>query len=451
MRPRSITGPVILVSIGVLFLLNNLRPDFSPFALLARYWPFLLILTGVVGLVEVLFHASRGAEATPRPMGGGWIFWIIFWCVVASMFSGRNGFRVGPFVGFNGDGFSVFGSSYDYDLKQASMQQVGSQGVTRILVDNSRGSVTVRGDASGDVKVTGRKSIRALNRSEADRANAQGGLNLERQGDTLLVRTQMPGHGTLQVTTDMELTVPRGLNVEVRGQRGDVTVEDIDGDTGITSSRGDVHLSRIGKDAKVDGSRTGLVRVADLKGGLDLQGRGNDVQLENVAGPVTINGDYSGTLEFHALAKPMRFQSSRTEFRVEAVPGSITMDLGELKLSNVAGPVRFSTGTRDIEAVDVTNAIDFSVERGDIQVTAGKGPLPKMDVRSRHGDITVSLPDKTGFQLKGSTGHGEVENEFGAPLTTQSKGRGAVIEGGGGSGPVINLETDRGTVSVKKL
>ncbi len=71
---------------------------------------------------------------------------------------------------------------------------------------------------------------------------------------------------------------------------------------------------------------------------------------------MTINGDYSGNIEFHALAKPLRFESSRTEFHVEAVPGTITMDLGDLKMNNVAGPVRFSTGTRDIEATDITGA-----------------------------------------------------------------------------------------------
>src|SRR5476649_2829016 len=32
MGTRSITGPLILVAVGVLFLMNNIRPDFSPFA-----------------------------------------------------------------------------------------------------------------------------------------------------------------------------------------------------------------------------------------------------------------------------------------------------------------------------------------------------------------------------------------------------------------------------------
>ena len=452
MRGRSITGPVALVALGILFLIGNLRPDFSPFAALSRYWPFLLIVTGVVGLVEVLFYASRGDEPCPRPLGGGWVFWVIFWCVLAGVFGGRNGnVHIGPWMGFNGNGMSVFGSSYDYDLAPGTMQQVASQGVTRILVDNGRGSVSVRGDVSGDVKVTGRKSIRAMSRGDADRANQQGGFDLERQGDTLLVRAQAPDRGSIQITSDLELTIPRGLNLEVRGKRGDVTVDDVDGGVDISSARGDVRLSRIGKDVKIDGARTSLIRVSDSKGAVDLQGRGGDVQLENIAGQVTISGEYSGTLEFRSLAKPMHFQSSRTEFRTEAVPGSITMDLGNLKLTNVTGPVRFSTGTRDIEAVDVSNAIDFTVERGDIEVTAAKSPLPKMDVRSRHGDITVSLSDKTGFQLRGSTGQGEADNQFGAPLTSQSKGRGAVIEGKSGTGPEINLETDRGSLTIKKL
>lgn len=453
MRGRSVTGPLILVGIGVLFLISNLRPDFSPFAMFVRYWPFLLIATGVIGLVEVLFYAGRGDETIPRPMGGGWIFWILIWCVVAGVFNGRNNIRFGPWNDMQ-TGFSsgFFGSSYEYDVNPATMQQVASQGVTRILVDNGRGSISVRGDAAGDVKLTGRKSIRALSRRDADKANDEQRVNMERQGDTLVVRTQNPQRrGAGQVTTDMELSVPRGMIVEVRGVRGDVTVDDIDGSVDVAAARGDVRVTRIGGNTKIEGSRTGLVRVSDAKGSVDLQGRGNDVQLENIAGVVSVNGEYAGDLEFHALAKPMHFQSSRTEFRVEAVPGTINLDLGDLKLTNVTGPVRFSTGTRDIEAVDVTNAIDFTVDRGDIHVTASKGGIPKMDVRSRKGDITVSLPDKTPFQLRASTGQGEAENEFGAPLTSQSKGRGASIEGKTGTGPEINLDTDRGTLSVKKL
>ena len=67
MRPRSITGPLILVVIGVVFLLNNLGHDLPLWSLFSNYWPVLLILMGVIGLVEVLYHAGRGAAIPPRP------------------------------------------------------------------------------------------------------------------------------------------------------------------------------------------------------------------------------------------------------------------------------------------------------------------------------------------------------------------------------------------------
>ncbi|HYA18806.1 MAG TPA: DUF4097 family beta strand repeat-containing protein, partial [Bryobacteraceae bacterium] len=215
--------------------------------------------------------------------------------------------------------------------------------------------------------------------------------------------------------------------------------------------RGDLRLSHIGKDVRIEGVRGSLVRATDIKGNFELTGRGRDVQLENIAGQSTVNGDFSGTLEFRALARPLRFESSRTEFHVEAIPGEVTMALGDLKLNNVAGPVRFQTSTRDIEARDVTNALDLSVEHGDIRVTESKGPLPKIDLHSHNGDIELALPDKAGFQLRGTTTRGEIENQFGAPLETQTSGHGATISGQVPGGPEIVLTTDRGTISVRKL
>jgi DUF4097 and DUF4098 domain-containing protein YvlB len=443
-RPRSITGPLILVTIGVLFLLNNVRPDFLSFSMIADYWPFLLIGAGAIGLIEVLFHAARGTTPAPRPLAGAGIFWIVVVCVIAGVLSGNHDFR---FARFDRPGISVFGSDFEYDVNASA----SPQGVTRIIFDNIRGNISVKGEDSGDVKVTGRKTVRAFHRGDADRANERTQVRIERNGDLLLVRAEeFNGARMIQITTDLDITLPRGISVESRGRTGDLTIDDIDGTVDVSSARGDVRLSHIARDVKIASSRSGVIRAVDLKGNLDLEGRGSDLQLENIAGAVTINGEYSGTIEFQALAKPMRFQSSRTEFRVEAVPGSITLDLGNLKMTNVSGPVRFQTRTRDIQVSDVTNALDLTVDRGDIQVTASKGPLPKMDVHSRNGDIALTLPDHAGFELNGSTSQGEVENEFGNSLETHTDGRAATIRGQTGNGPQIRVTTDRGSVTVKK-
>jgi DUF4097 and DUF4098 domain-containing protein YvlB len=435
---------LIILTIGVFFLINNLRPDLISLSRIGDYWPFLLIAAGIIGLIEVLFHASRGAAAPPRPFYGAGIFWILVLGVFIATVSRNHNFRFGR---FDSPGVSFFGSDFDYDVNAAE----SPRGVTRVVLDNLHGNLSLKGEDAGDIKVTGRKTVRAFNRNDADRANQQTQVHIERQGDSLVVRTEdFTGPRLIQITTDLDITVPRGVSVESRGRNGDLTIDDVDGPVDVSAGRGDVRLNHIAKDVKIEASRSGDIHVTDLKGGLDLEGRGGDVQLESIAGPVTINGEYAGTIEFRALSKPMRFNSSRTEFRAEAVPGSITMDLGELKLENVSGPVRFRTAVRDIEAADVTDGLDLMVDRGDIHVTVDKSPVPKMDVHTRNGDITLALPEKAEFQLDGSTSQGDVDNEYGGGLQTQSSGRAASIRGRAGNGPVVTVGTDRGMVTVKK-
>jgi DUF4097 and DUF4098 domain-containing protein YvlB len=444
MRARSITGPLILVAIGIFFLLVNVRPDLISLSRIGDYWPFLLIGAGVIGLIEVLFYASRGDAMTPRPFYGAGIFWILVVGLIISVVGRNHDFRFGR---FDAPGVSVFGSDYDYDVNATE----GSAGVTRVVLDNLHGSLTLKGEDAGEVKVAGRKTVRALNRNDADRANEQTQIHMERHGDLLLIRTDDSRPRLIQLTTDLDITVPRGISVESRGRTGDLTIDDIDGTVDVSTGRGDVRLSHIGKDVKISSSRSGEIHVVDVKGSVDLQGRGNDIQLENIGGLATINGEYAGTLEFRALAKPLRFTSSRTEFSVEAIPGNITMDLGTLKLENVSGPVHFKSGTRDVEANDVTDSLELRLERGDVQVIASKVPIPKIDVQLRNGDISLTLPEKAGFRLDGNTARGEVDNEFGSSLQTQSYGRAVSIKGQNGNGPQIKVMTDRGSISVKKI
>lgn len=442
MRQRSVTGPLIIVAIGVFFLLNNIRPDLVSLSRIGDYWPFLLIGAGVIGLIEVLFHASRGVTVPPRPFYGAGIFWILVVAFIIATASRNHDWRI---AGFDGPGISVFGSDYDYDVNLTE----SPRGVTRIVLDNVRGDLSLKGEDEGDIKVTGRKTVRSFNRNEADRANQQTQVKMDRQGDLLLIHTDDYGGSRTRVTTDLDITVPRGISVESRGRNGDLTIDGVDGNVDLSAGRGDVRLNHIGKDIHIEASRSGDIHLSDVKGSVDLQGRGSDIQIDDVQGPVTINGEFGGTIEFRSLAKPMHFTSSRTEFRTEAVPGSITMDLGDLKLNNVSGPVFFKTGTRDIQAADISGELDLEIDRGDIQVTVSKSPVPRIDAHTRNGDVTLALPENADFQLQGTTNQGEVENNWGA-LNNHSDGHRSTVNRSGANGPAITVTTNRGDIAVKK-
>lgn len=434
MRPRSITGPLILVAVGVLFLLHNVRPDLSVFSLLATYWPFLLIGAGVIGLIEVLFYASHGEAAPPRPFSGAVIFWIVILCLLAAFI---NRHRTINIRGLDDGEITMFGSDYDYDVSTLDVTPVSTQGVTGIVLDNLRGDISIKGGDGDAISVTGRKTIRAFNRSQADHCNQQTRIRLDREGDLLIVRTDGPVYTFAgQITTDLDIAVPRGVRVEkrTRDRVGNLTIDGIDGGVDVSGGRGDVRLNHVGKNVRIESSRGGDIHIENLKGDLNLTGRGSDVQLTNIAGQVMIHGDFAGMLEF----------------RAEAVPGEMTLDLGDLRMSNVVGPVRFETATRDIEATDVSNVLDLTVNRGDIRITASKNPLPKIDAHSRNGDMTLTMPVNAAFQLNGTTSLGEVENDFGGALRISSDGHRTNISGQTGNGPQINLTTNRGTVSVKK-
>src|SRR5207253_870708 len=172
-------------------------------------------------------------------------------------------------------------------------------------------------------------------------------------------------------------------------------VADVDGDVEINSSRGDIRLSRVGGNARLDVSRSDIIRALDMKGRVDIQGRGNDMELENVNGQVTIGGAFTGTMSFKNLAKPLQVEAVRgTELSAQAVPGRISMDLGEFNARDVMGPLRLVTRSRDIKVQDVTQSIEVQTDRGDIELRPGKLPLAQIEGRSGAGKIELLLPEK---------------------------------------------------------
>jgi hypothetical protein len=447
MRRRSIAGPLILLVIGGLFLWNNLHPELPVFDLLSQYWPFLLIGWGVVRLVEVLvWHQAVDG----RTFTGGEIALVVLLCLAGmGMFEAhRNNIHVNPFgFGFHGRGVEMFGQQYDYPVTA----RVSAEGVKRIVFENPRGNIRVTGNDVQEVAVTGRKMVRAYNRSDSDRADHDTPVELVRQGDRILVRTNQDHVSSqLRISADLEVTVPRSVTVEARNTAGDFDISDIGGDVELASGRADVRLGRIGGNARVDLGRSDVVRALDVKGNVDLQGRGSDIELENVGGQVTVSGSYGGTVDFKNLAKPLHFESRNTDLRVEAVPGKISMDLGEFNGKNLVGPVKLTTKSRDIKIEAFTQSLDLETERGDIELEPSHAPLAKVEARTKMGRIDLVLPEKAAFQLDATAERGEAVNDFGPAIRQESDGRRATLRGKAGNGAMIHLTTERGSVAVRR-
>ncbi len=447
MRPRSIIGPLLLVLIGALFLVNNLHPELPWIDLLSKYWPYLLIAWGTLRLIEILIWWFLDKPLSRGISGGEWVAITFIVLIGTGLFVSQHWWVQRPWI----RGVEMFGETYDYPVN--AEQNVGK--TPQILIENLRGNARIIGSAEDKVKVTGRKSIRAMAKNDADAADRQTPIEVTVQGDHVTVRTnQERATGSQRVSMDIEISVPRGASVEARGRYGDFDISEIAGETKVVSDNAGVRLQNIGSQVRVDLRRSDIVRAVNVKGGVEVsvKGRGEDLELDNIEGPTVVTGTYTGDLKFRKLAKSFSFSTQATEFQVAKVPGQIHITVGDIRGNNLVGPVRLEARSRgrDIELVDFTQAAEVTVGRGNIDLRPAKGEMGKIVARTDAGDIDLSLPGGAQFTLAADTRRGDVQNDFGTPLTTESSHNGSSLKGSVGQGPAITLTTDRGSITVRK-
>ena len=441
MRRRSLTGPLLLLIIGGFFLWRNLHPDTQVWDLVSLYWPFILIAWGLLRLVEVLVWSRQGYRSG---LSGGEVVLIVFLCLVGSGVwqAHRSG------MNFIGNGVDIWGQQFDYPISASAP----AAGMKRIVFENPRGNIKVTGSDAQTVQVTGQETIRSYARQEADRTHDVTPVEIVQEGDHLLVRTnQERAPSNQRASDDLEVAVPRGMSVEARAGTGDFEISDVAGDVDLTSDRGDARLSGVGGNARLEIGHSALIRASGVQGSIELQGNGSDIDLENVSGQVTITGDFDGTLDFKNLAKPLQYEGTRnTEVHLQAAPGRISMDRSQFSAKDIVGPVRLVTGSRDVKVEQFTVSMDLQTERGDIELTPGRTPMPSIDARSANGKIDLVLPPKAAFNLQATAETGDAINDFGPPIQKEVNGRTAILTGKVGDGPTIRLTTERGWISVRK-
>ncbi len=445
MRRGSLFAPLLLIGLGLIFLARNIYPDLRLLDYLAKFWPLLLILWGVLRTVEILFWASSKQPLPARGVTGGEWMLVILLCLFGATLHAVRGFS-GWFPGtIELGGLDVFGESYDYAING----EKPSAKSPHVVIESFRGNARITGTDANTVKVTGHKTVRSIDRDGADRADRETPLELTGDSGTIIIRSnQNRASGLPRVTADMEIEVPKGASIEAHGRNGDFDIHDIDGAVEITSQSAGVRLADIGGPVRLDLTPSQMVRAVNLKGSLDLQGGGGDIDLDNIGGGVTINGPYRGNVEFHKLGGSIHMKGPQTEFSAERIPGDVRMPLGNFNASNLVGPVHVETRSRDVQISDFSNALELTVTNGDIELRPSL-PLARMDVHTHTGNITLALPKGARFTLTASTGIGAIVNQFGAPLVLEEARRNATLRGANG-GPDVMLRTDRGEITVRE-
>lgn len=450
MRRGSLIGPLVLIVIGTLFLLHNFLPGWSVLATVGDWWPLGLIAWGVLRIAEITSWKSQGRPMPQNGLSGGeWTF-VVFLCLFGSALFTANKYRDRWPVRINTSGLEVLGESFDYPQETQTIPGAGK--TPRVLVENFRGNARIVGADTEEVRASGRLSVRSYQQSDADKVNKDCKLEVVRQGDLIVIRTNQDRAGTsAKVSGDLEITVPKGAAIETRGRYGDWEITDIAGAIVVDSDNAGVRINNAGGTVKVDTRNSDIIRVVNARSSVDISGRGEDVELDTIAGQATIKGSYRGEMLLRNLARPVRVEESRGELRCERIAGTVNMSRGELSGTDLVGPVIVRGQSKDVQLTNFTDSLEVSVDRGDLEIRPGRLPLGKIEAKTRAGNISLSLPEAAKFTIDAVTERGEADNSWGDPLRQDRRDKGARIEGAVGTGgAAIQLHTDRGRVSVDK-
>jgi hypothetical protein len=209
------------------------------------------------------------------------------------------------------------------------------------------GSVTV---ASGGTRVL----VAAIARSALSSAT----YSADETGDRLTVTHRCSWYGSCSAS--LEVVVPAGTDVVIRGRDGDVRASSLVGGLDVRAGDGRVSVSDIDGSIRISAS-DGDVEVRGVTGSVDLTARDGDIEVGGVAGSLAL-------------------ESSDGRVRIEDVAQNID--------------VTSSDGDVDIYGTGRPVALDIQTSDGRQVVDAPTDPLAEVHVRvvAHDGDVRYLGP-----------------------------------------------------------
>jgi hypothetical protein len=458
---RSIAGPIILILIGALFLAKNFGFRVPIWHWFGHWWPVLLILWGVIVLIENMTAHRLGYR--PRYLGAGGIVLLVLLValgVSAHYSSDVDWGGVRDQLQMDDDLGSIFGNPYNFE--DTMQQSFPAQGNLRIVCDH--GALNIMPSDGNVIHVVVHKKLYAGNQNDANKYNEGSKPKITIDGGSVLLNANTNGAGDHAVQADMDIEVPAGAALDIASKRGDVTVNNRTAEVKISLQKGDVSLTEVAAPVKINLEK-GSIRASQIGGDVDVTGHVDSVNIDQVAGAVRLNGDFYEDIQLSKIAKTVIFKTSRSDMEIASVPGDISISSDEVRGSELSGPSRVVTGSKNIHLEDVSGDLEVQSNNGDVEVTtsgkqagkmivntqhgdvaltlASKSTPDKVTVSTQHGDITLSLPSGGGFQINADTRKGDITSDFDAIKIDQTNGtsRASGTVGNGVSKLLVNTET----------
>ncbi len=448
LKRGSIVGPLIILSVGVVFLLAQMgRLSWGQsLEWYGRWWPAVLIVAGIVLLIEWAIDQRRETTSGhSRVIGSGVVFLLIL-LAVAGLSSRAIEFGLDWRDHTFGNGYTqwdhLYGDRHDAD----SSLNWAMTGTPNLLIRNPHGDVTVSGSSSdGQLHVNVHTQTYAWKDSDAAQKTKELQPTFSSDNGVLSLNVNSVEGGE----ADLTVQVPRFAPVTIQADHGDVTVNEMSAPVTVSANHGDVDLSgidnRVTLHVNDDDSN---VTLHSIRGAVSVEGHSGDIEISEVTGDLTLQGDFFGSTHLQHVNGAVRFSTSRTQFSAARLDEEFSVDNDSLNANALLGPVILKTEDKNITLDRVQGATDISNRNGSVELT-NPAPLAAISIHNQHGSVDVGLPGNVGFEVDAQTKNGDMENDFGlTPGGSDASHslRGRVAAGG----PTVTITTTDGDVTLRR-
>jgi DUF4097 and DUF4098 domain-containing protein YvlB len=293
--------------------------------------------------------------------------------------------------------------------RQTRTFKVGAQG--EIDVSNLAGDITVTRGGGNDAAVEIVKRARARTADEAREMLGLVQVNVTERNGRVEIRTQYPSgdqgrranRRNVNVSVSYTIAAPAGTRITAKSLSGDMQATGITGDITFETMSGDVTIS-------------GAARIASAK---------------SLSGDITVSdSQLEGAFEANSMSGTVTLRQARAR----------SVDLG-----SISGDIVL----RDVEC----DRADLHTFSGSIEFASAFAKNGRYELKSHSGDVRLTLPGNTGFEIEATTFSGSVRSDL--PLQTQGdtsdRTRRRSLRGVYGDGSaVVAVTTFSGSVLVAK-
>ncbi len=273
----------------------------------------------------------------------------------------------------------------------------------KVYLKNISGDIKVVSWAEAQVKIDAVKYSRASSEKEAQEDFQKVTIEVIREGNTLRITTKYPEHRkfwkdeSVDVSVDYSLWIPDQASLQIETVSGDTEIDAVGGALDIEAVSGDVTVQKVNKQAEIN----------TVSGDLTLLDAAGDVHLKAISGTI----------------------------RLDKVRGSVDAE-------TISGDI-------DVKEASQAKTVRINALSGDVTFTGAISPDGRYSLKSHSGDIDITIPADSSFELEAETFSGSINTEFKIEVSgsiSRKELHGVVNKGG----TVLKLETFSGTIRLRK-